>query len=237
MSIRLPATSIGRVAAAAGPLREGEGGVAAASLRRRGVSGSLKALLPVHTFGVPADMDPLIAIARRHGLAVIEDACEAIGASYNGRPVGTLGDAAVFAFYPNKQLTTGEGGMVVTNRSDWDALFRSLRNQGRDVGDTWLTHSRLGFNYRLDEMSAAMGLTQIDRLEELLARRERVARMYDERLRGLDGLLPGARVPGTAGSWFVARSDSIRARIGRPSCGAWERTGCRRGLCHPSGDL
>src|SRR5262249_9675250 len=106
----------------------------------------VKAILPVHVFGQPADMDLILAIARRHGLTVVEDACEAIGATYKHRAVGTLGDAGVFAFYPNKQMTTGEGGMIVTNRSEWDALFRSLRNQGRDVFDGWLAHSRLGYN-------------------------------------------------------------------------------------------
>ena len=126
-------------------------------------TGALKALLPVHAFGQPADMDPILATARQHGLAVIEDACEAIGAEYKGRQAGTLGDAGVFAFYPNKQMTTGEGGMVVTNREDWSAIFRSLRNQGRDVFDAWLNHSRLGYNYRMDELSAALGCAQIGR--------------------------------------------------------------------------
>ncbi|MCS7039742.1 MAG: DegT/DnrJ/EryC1/StrS family aminotransferase, partial [Caldilineales bacterium] len=120
--------------------------------------GKLKAILPVHAYGQPADMDPLLTVARHYGLAVIEDACEAIGAEYRHRRAGTLGDAAVFAFYPNKQMTTGEGGMIVTERDDWADLFRSLRNQGRDVFDAWLNHTRLGYNYRLDEMSAALGL-------------------------------------------------------------------------------
>lgn len=164
----------------------------------------LKALLPVHAFGQPADMDPILAVAERHGLAVIEDACEAIGAEYKGRKAGTLGDAAVFAFYPNKQMTTGEGGMIVTGRAEWAELFRSLRNQGRDVFDAWLNHTRLGYNYRLDEMSAALGLAQLGRLEELLARRERVAGWYGERL----AEVPGVRVPTvvnttTRMSWFV----------------------------------
>ena len=193
-----------RVAEAVSALRQGRGdNCMPPVLRGTRPAGALRAILPVHTFGVPAEIEPLVALAKREGLAVIEDACEAIGASYRGHPVGTHGDAAVFAFYPNKQMTTGEGGMVVTGRADWDALFRSLRNQGRDVGDTWLTHSRLGFNYRLDEMSAVMGLVQIERLEELLARRERVARWYDERLRTVEGIVPRATVPGTTRSWFV----------------------------------
>jgi dTDP-4-amino-4,6-dideoxygalactose transaminase len=164
----------------------------------------ITAVVPVHVFGQPCDMDPLLDTARRYGLTVVEDACEAIGASYKGRAAGALGDIAVFAFYPNKQMTTGEGGMIVTSRPEWDSLLRSLRNQGRDVFDGWLTHSRLGYNYRLDELSAALGLAQIERLDELLARRERVARWYSDRL----GQCPGVRLPAlasttTAMSWFL----------------------------------
>ncbi|MBX0330468.1 DegT/DnrJ/EryC1/StrS family aminotransferase [Oscillochloris sp. ZM17-4] len=164
----------------------------------------LKAILPVHAFGQPADMDPILTVARRHGLSVIEDACEAIGAEYKGHRAGTLGDAAVFAFYPNKQMTTGEGGMIVTNHEHWNDLFRSLRNQGRDVFDAWLNHTRLGYNYRLDELSAALGLTQIQRIEELLARRDQVAAWYNERLAGAELIERPAIVPSTTRmSWFV----------------------------------
>jgi len=166
--------------------------------------GRLRAVLPVHVFGQPADMDPIVSIARRYGLGIVEDACEAIGATYKGRPVGTLGDASVFAFYPNKQVTTGEGGMVVTDHGEWDGLLRSLRNQGRDVFDGWLTHSRLGYNYRLDELSAALGAVQIDRLDELLAKRARVAGWYGERLARIDGVRPPSIAAWTTGmSWFV----------------------------------
>ena len=164
----------------------------------------LKAILPVHVFGQTADMDPILEIAERHGLAVIEDACEAIGATYKGRPAGTIGDAGVFAFYPNKQMTTGEGGMVVTNHHGWDALFRSLRNQGRDVFDGWLAHSRLGYNYRLDELSAALGAVQAERLDGLLEKRARVAAWYEERLAALEGVeRPGPAPWTTRMSWFV----------------------------------
>jgi dTDP-4-amino-4,6-dideoxygalactose transaminase len=163
-----------------------------------------KAVIPVHVFGQSCDMDPILDVARRYDLVVVEDACEAIGATYRGRPVGGLGDAGVFAFYPNKQLTTGEGGMLVTDRLDWDALFRSLRNQGRDEGDGWLAHTRLGYNYRLDELSAALGLAQIARLDELLAKRERVASWYTQRLRAVEGVTVPRRAPWTTRmSWFV----------------------------------
>ncbi len=179
------------------------------SLREKGPLGSghrlkVKAILPVHVFGQPADMEPILEAARRHDLAVIEDACEAIGAEYKGRRAGTLGDGAVFAFYPNKQMTTGEGGMIVTDREDWDALFRSVRNQGRDVHDAWLSHSRLGYNYRLDEMSAALGCAQLGRVEELLAKRERVAAWYNERLRDVEAVqVPFIAPTTTRMSWFV----------------------------------
>ncbi len=163
-----------------------------------------RACLPVHAFGQPADMDSILEIAQRRNLWVIEDACEAIGAEYKGRKVGTLGHAAVFAFYPNKQMTTGEGGVIVTDRQDWAALYRSLRNQGRDLFDAWLDHSRLGYNYRLDELSAALGVAQLERIEELLAKRERVAQAYNERLSAVDGVrIPHIAPTTTRMSWFV----------------------------------
>jgi dTDP-4-amino-4,6-dideoxygalactose transaminase len=164
----------------------------------------VKAVLPVHVFGQAADMDAILAIAERHGLAVIEDACEAIGGAYKGRALGTLGDAGTFAFYPNKQMTTGEGGMIVTNDSRWDALARSLRNQGRDVFDEWLAHTRLGYNYRLDEMSAALGVAQVERLDEILAKRARVAGWYEARLGDVEGVTtPRMVATTTTHSWFV----------------------------------
>lgn len=166
--------------------------------------GQLKALMPVHAFGQPADMDPLLETAQRHRLAVVEDACEAIGATYKHRQAGTLGDAGVFAFYPNKQMTTGEGGMIVTSNKTWANLCLSLRNQGRDVFDAWLNHTRLGYNYRLDEMSAALGRVQIGRIEELLAKRERVAHWYNERLATIAAVeLPKIATTTTRMSWFV----------------------------------
>lgn len=183
---------------------------------------NLQSLLPVHAFGQPADMDPILDVAREHNLTVIEDACEAIGAEYKGRNAGTLGDVAVFAFYPNKQMTTGEGGMIVTNRDDWAALFRSLRNQGRDVFDAWLNHTRLGFNYRLDEMSAALGLAQLKRIDELLGKREQVAQWYNERLSNAELIeRPYITSHTTRMSWFVyvvrlkppAKRDEVMRRL------------------------
>lgn len=202
------------------------GGTAAARWLPRGVDaaavGRLRAILPVHAFGQPADMDPIMETARTYGLAVIEDACEAIGAEYRGRRAGTIGDAGVFAFYPNKQMTTGEGGMIVCDRDDWLPLFRSLRNQGRDVFDSWLNHTRLGYNYRLDELSAALGLAQLRRIDELLAKRDRVARWYHERLAGLELVeRPWVAESTTRMSWFVyvvrirppADRDQVMARL------------------------
>ncbi len=164
----------------------------------------LKAVLPVHAFGQPADMDPILDVAHQHQLSVLEDACEAIGAEYKGRKAGTLGNVGVFAFYPNKQMTTGEGGLIVTDDENWDNLFRSLRNQGRDVFDAWLNHSRLGYNYRLDEMSAALGFSQIRRLDELLNKRAQVAAWYNTRLQNEELIeVPQIVETTTRMSWFV----------------------------------
>jgi dTDP-4-amino-4,6-dideoxygalactose transaminase len=156
----------------------------------RAANRPVKAILPVHLFGQPADMDPLLGTARAHDLRVVEDACEAPGARYRDRPVGSIGDAAAFSFYPNKPLTCGEGGMAVTRHAGWADLFRSLRNQGRDGDATEPVHHRIGFNYRLDELSAALGLAQLERAEELATRRERVAGWYAARLGGLERVAP-----------------------------------------------
>lgn len=166
--------------------------------------GSVKAILPVDVFGQPADYDSINAIARQYNLAVIEDSCEALGGAYKGRPAGRLGDYGVFAFYPNKQITTGEGGMIITDDGDAADFMRALRNQGRAPGDTWLQHTYLGYNYRLDEMSAALGLSQMDRLGELLERRARVANWYEKYLADIKAVTPPQIVPNTTGvSWFV----------------------------------
>ncbi|MEJ5224893.1 MAG: DegT/DnrJ/EryC1/StrS family aminotransferase [Anaerolineales bacterium] len=165
---------------------------------------ALKAILPVDVFGQPADMDAINAVARAHGLKVIEDSCEALGATYKGRQAGTLGDYGIFAFYPNKQITTGEGGVIITNDDEAASLMRALRNQGRAPGDTWLQHTYLGYNYRLDEMSAALGAAQMTRLEELLTKREQVAAWYAEQLSEIPGIeLPHIAPETTRVSWFV----------------------------------
>jgi len=168
------------------------------------VNRKLKAILPVDVFGQAADMDPITAVAEEHGLKVIEDSCEALGAEYKGRQAGTLGDYGVFAFYPNKQITTGEGGMIVTDDDEAADFMRSLRNQGRAVGDTWLQHTHLGYNYRLDEMSAALGMAQMRRLDELLTKREQVAAWYEARLSEIPGVEVLVVEPYTTRmSWFV----------------------------------
>ncbi len=167
-------------------------------------NGRLKAILPVDVFGQPADMDPIRHVCEQFDLSLIEDSCEALGAEYKGRKAGTLGDFGVFAFYPNKQITTGEGGLVITDNDHAADLMRALRNQGRAPGDTWLQHTYLGYNYRLDEMSAALGIIQLSRLEELLARRHRVAEWYNQYLHKIQGVTPPYLSPTTTRvSWFV----------------------------------
>ena len=149
-------------------------------------------------------MTALLDIAKRHRLRVIEDACEAIGAEDHGRKVGAIGDAGVFAFYPNKQITTGEGGMIVTNDAEVAAMARALRNQGRGNPGEWLEHSVVGYNYRLSEMQCVLGLEQLRRIESILSRRSEVAAMYDQQLRGNpDLLLPKLHISDGRISWFV----------------------------------
>jgi len=170
----------------------------------RGGDKQLKAVLPVDVFGQPADYEPIKALAGQYGLKVIEDSCEALGGEYKGRYAGTLGDYGVFAFYPNKQITTGEGGMIITDDDEAADFMRALRNQGRAPGDTWLQHTFLGYNYRLDEMSAALGLSQIKRLESLLEKRARVADWYAEHLKDIEEVTPPQLVENTTKvSWFV----------------------------------
>ncbi|MGQ9533587.1 MAG: DegT/DnrJ/EryC1/StrS family aminotransferase, partial [Desulfotomaculales bacterium] len=173
-----------------------------ADLERK-ITPRTRAIMVVDVFGHPAEWDEVLRIAEKHGLRVIDDSCEALGAEYRGMKLGGFGDAAAFAFYPNKQITTGEGGMVVTNDSEIARLCRSMRNQGRSDTGGWLEHACLGYNYRMDEMSAALGVSQLRRIEEILAQREKVAGWYTERLRKLDWLEVPVTRPHVRRSWFV----------------------------------
>jgi perosamine synthetase len=217
-----------------------------------------KAIVAVDIFGYPCELDPLRAIAEKHGLAFIQDSCEALGAEYKGEWIGAHGPSAVFAFYPNKQITTGEGGIVTTHSEDeWRAL-RSLRNQGRGDDGGWLEHVRLGFNYRLSDISAALGLGQVEKLDEILPLRSSVAKRYDELLGGIDGVeLPCPDDAEHRRSWFVyvvklqdnATRERVIAHFERESIGfnrylpsihlqpyMRERYGFSEGLCPVSED-
>ena len=162
-----------------------------------------RAILPVDVFGQPAEMDPIREVARRRGLRVIEDSCEALGSRYRGRPAGSLGDAGAFGFYPNKQITTGEGGMIVTDDAELAGLCRSLRNQGRDTSGGWLTHQRLGYNYRLSDINCALGLVQLRRIDEMIAVRKRIEALYRERLADEPRIALQRVHPDVEMSWFV----------------------------------
>jgi len=162
-------------------------------------------ILPIHIFGFPAAMPELEALAAKHDLGILEDACEAIGATdYEGRGVGTRGNLATFAFYANKQMTTGEGGMIVPSAPEVAARLRSERNQGRAADMGWLEHEGLGFNYRLSDLAAALGVAQVEKLDSLLERRAAVAALYEQRLSELEGVeLPIAARGRERRSWFV----------------------------------
>jgi perosamine synthetase len=162
-----------------------------------------RAVVAVDIFGYPCELDALRAICDRHGLALVEDACEALGARYKGRLLGSHGHPAVFAFYPNKQITTGEGGAVTTASFSEHELLVSLRNQGRLETSSWLQHGRLGFNYRLDDLSAALGVGQLEKLDRILAKRREVAASYDELLAGVEVETPLADDADHVRSWFV----------------------------------
>jgi perosamine synthetase len=162
-------------------------------------------VLPVHIFGYPADMPAIERLAERRGLWVVEDACEALGARHaDGPAVGARGNLSVFAFYANKQITTGEGGMVVTSSAAHKERLDSERNQGRAPDMDWLDHDRLGFNYRLSDVASAIGIAQVERLGDLLGARARVAATYHEALAGIEGLgLPCPDAGGDRRGWFV----------------------------------
>jgi perosamine synthetase len=168
------------------------------------VTDKTRAIVAVDIFGYPCALDELLAIADQHGLVFIEDACEALGAEYKGRPIGSHGHLAVFAFYPNKQITTGEGGIVVTSDGDQWRLLKSLSNQGRADTGGWLEHARFGYNYRLSDVAAAIGVAQLERLDEILRLRAAAARRYEELLEGVDGVEPPpADDADHRRSWFV----------------------------------
>ncbi len=163
-----------------------------------------RAILLVHTFGVPAEMNPIIRLARKHNLRIVEDSCEAVGAEYCGKKVGSLGDLGVFSFYPNKPITTGEGGVVVTRDLGIARTIRALRNQGRTETDDWLQHSLVGHNFRLSEMNCALGISQLQRIESILALRKAVAETYCEVLGSCpDAVLPLRTVAEGRISWFA----------------------------------
>ena len=168
------------------------------------ITSRTKAVVAVDIYGYPSELEELQAICERHGLALIDDACEALGARYDGRTVGAQGQDAVFAFYPNKQITTGEGGVVTTHSEETWRLLTSLRNQGRADGGGWLEHARLGFNYRIDDIRAAIGIGQLEKLDAILEGRSDAAARYQRLLQGIDGLeLPCADDERHTRSWFV----------------------------------
>jgi len=173
------------------------------SLVKRAITSCTKAILAVDVFGHPAQLPALERIARAHSLRLIEDSAESLGSSLEGRKCGSFGDAAIFGFYPNKQITTGEGGAVVTDDARIAELCRSMADQGRGAEGAWLHHVRLGYNYRLDEMSAALGLSQLGRLREIVAARARVASWYLDALSDVDEVVLPQVASAVEMSWFV----------------------------------
>jgi perosamine synthetase len=162
-----------------------------------------KAIIPIEAFGSTAGFDKLRRIANKHKLAFVEDSCEALGSALNGKKAGTFGDICVFAFYPNKQITTGEGGMILTDDDKLADMCVSLRNQGRAAGGSWLSHVRLGFNYRLSDINCALGIVQLSRIEEIKRKRKQVAKWYQENLAGDDRLVVPTEPVGCDTNWFV----------------------------------
>jgi dTDP-4-amino-4,6-dideoxygalactose transaminase len=216
------------------------------------------AIVAVDIYGYPCELDELRAIAEKHGLKLVGDSCEALGAEYRGRQLGSHGVPSVFAFYPNKQITTGEGGIVTTHsEEEWRAL-RSLRNQGRGDDGGWLEHVRLGYNYRIDDVRAALGIAQLEKLDEILALRAAAAARYTELLHDVDVHVPCGDDADHRRSWFVyvaalpdaAARDRVIAAFEREQIGfnrylpsihlqpyMRERYGFGEGLCPTSEDL
>jgi len=202
------------------------------ALVERAITPRTKAILAVDVFGHPADLPAIEEIAKRHGLRFIEDSAESLGSTLGGRPCGSFGDAGIFGFYPNKQITTGEGGAVVTDDARIADLCRSMADQGRGAEGAWLHHVRLGYNYRLDEMSAALGLSQLRRLDEIVAARARVAAWYFDALSGVNEVVLPKVADNVGMSWFVfvirlderfSRADRDRVLARLRDCGI----GCR----------
>jgi len=162
-----------------------------------------KAILPVEVFGNPAGFDKISKIAKKHNLPIIEDSCEALGSSLNGQKTGTFGTMSLFAFYPNKQMTTGEGGIIITDEDSLADMCVSLRSQGRAKGASWLSHQRLGYNYRISDINCALGIVQLSRIEEIKAKRKQVAKWYQEMLTGDERLIVPDEQKGCEISWFV----------------------------------
>jgi perosamine synthetase len=162
-----------------------------------------KAIMLVEAFGSPAGFDEISSIAQKNNLTILEDSCEALGSELNGRKAGTFGQMSVFAFYPNKQVTTGEGGMILTDDDDLADMCVSLRNQGRGKGSGWLNHERMGYNYRLSDINCALGIVQLSRLDEIKAKRASVAKWYQQMLADDDRLIVPTEPPGCNISWFV----------------------------------
>lgn len=177
------------------------------------ITAKTKGILPVHIFGQPCELNTILEIANKYDLFVIEDACESVGAEYlikysgnknlKYEKVGTLGNCGVFAFYPNKQITTGEGGIIVTDNENIAKICKSLRNQGRSENGKWLQHERLGFNYRISDINCALGIAQIERIEKILKKRELVASWYNERLKNVAQIKLPSKLPDRKISWFV----------------------------------
>jgi perosamine synthetase len=168
-----------------------------------GITEKTKAILPVEVFGNPAGIDSVCEIAHKHNLPVIEDSCEAVGSALKGKKAGTFGTMSVFGFYPNKQITTGEGGMILTDDDSLADACVSLRNQGRDKGGGWLGHDRLGYNFRLSDINCALGIVQLSRIDEIKAKRRQVANWYREMLADEDRLIVPSEPADCDISWFV----------------------------------
>jgi perosamine synthetase len=223
------------------------------------ITSRTKAVIAVDIYGYPCEHDELRALCDRHGLVLLQDACEALGSYYKGAPVGSQGTSCVFAFYPNKQMTTGEGGIVTTHSEEEWRLLVSLRNQGRADGGGWLEHERLGFNYRIDDIRAALGIGQLEKLDTILALRDAAAQRYTRLLSSVDGVeVPLPNDDDHVRSWFVyvvtldrgVDRERVIAELERQGIASSrylpsihlqaymrERYGFREGLCPVSEDL